>query len=276
MDSTAHDAQGLYDTDASWDGFGVNYDAPVPHIMRWCNRVAPALAADLAAAMALQGGALKDLWQGAVWGALHDEGTPTTTVEAFLCAGTRRAQPHVGEPVSAVLLKLLRTWAVVVQAEQPKPIAGGLMHWRFGLPGSLYVVAKDGAKTERIGASILARPVIEGASPAAEMAESEPASGSTRGPRPAGLNYWPPDRSRPWLRSEGIKASRPKDFPRNMPQFVEIAEPSLKRLRVRIPSERNTANRAVLEFAFPNGCRLGQVIRRAVERRGLHDNWHAR
>lgn len=43
----AREELGLYSTDASWDGYGVNLPAPLPQVQRWIERLMPALVRDL-------------------------------------------------------------------------------------------------------------------------------------------------------------------------------------------------------------------------------------
>ncbi len=196
--------------------------------------------------------------------------------------GSSRPAARVGEGVAAVLQKLMTSWHSAAQSlpvpafdllvrlrpsgeADPPSInfeiafvylprltlaAPGTYSWP-GTCVAIFSVAKGGAVTAPLQQSILGRQsekIGSGSLPATAKApvRSGKQSAKTIGPlnhwEIGRLNYWPANRRRGWIRYAEDSARRPNGYPRDLPSFVEIAEPSLKRLRV-------VAN-AVAQFAL--------------------------
>lgn len=281
----------VYSTDASWDGYGVNYPLPIPNLMRWCSRVAPALAHELGAHLKLMDA--ERAWPQEFQ--LHSEGLPCNDVAT--CIETMQAKNSdfaTYIEAAAAIAKLFRTWHVVSfglpvrlrqfdlklrvgvdergQATDPEfeffystfsPKSA--MGWGHSFVGrSIFSFALASGETKRLDHARInegrsssrsrrrelrgpTRPVLK----ALQVKPTEPIPSALMASSFPRADFWPPDRSKRWLRSEGVKASRCPSMPFGEPQFVEISAPPLRRLRSLAHNLAKTALLQTLAADYP-------------------------
>ncbi len=251
---------GLYSTDISWDGYGVNLPAPLPQVQRWIERLMPALVRDLLPVLRVMDEKVSpDVW-------LHLVISDQWALENRDPLSLIRQEKHLDQELERLLMQvlghlqdtwervrpslpghLLRFWLTIhVGARYEKQDEERQSYGRMAVvrcePELKWYVSAYSSDHRLYGTSVeniwhvntaTGEAVSDTASQIDHRATHQLQKELKRASQENTTNgYWPPDRTRPWLSGSGLKAAqRPKCLPTGMPQFVEISAPPLKRFR---------------------------------------------